>query len=106
MRALAVTSAKRSPGLPDVPTINDAGYQGFDANTWFGLAAPAGTPAHVVARLNTEVNRVLQMPDVRDKIRGEGGDALGGTPEAFGALIKNDMVKWGKIVRESGAKID
>lgn len=106
MRALAVTSAKRSVSLPDVPSINDAGYKGFDANTWFGLAAPAGTPANVIARLNTEVNRVLQMPDVREKIRGEGGDILGGTPEAFGNLIKTDIVKWGKIVRDSGAKID
>jgi tripartite-type tricarboxylate transporter receptor subunit TctC len=106
MRALAVTSAKRSVTLPDVPTITEAGYKGFDANTWFGLVAPAGTPANVIARLNTEVNRVLQMPDVREKIRSEGGDALGGTPEAFGSLIKSDIVKWGKVVKESGAKID
>jgi tripartite-type tricarboxylate transporter receptor subunit TctC len=106
MRALAVTSAKRSVSLPDVPSINDAGYKGFDANTWFGLAAPAGTPASVIARLNSEVNRVLQMPDVREKIRAEGGDILGGTPEAFGNLIKSDVVKWGKVVKDSGAKVD
>lgn len=106
MRALAVSSAKRSASLPDVPPINDAGYTGFDANTWFGLLAPAGTPASVIARLNTEVNRVLQMPDVREKIRGEGGDILGGTPEAFGNLIKGDVVKWGKVVKDSGAKVD
>lgn len=106
MRALAVTSAKRSVTLPNVPSINEAGYSGFDANTWFGLAAPAGTPASVIARMNAEVNRVLQMPDVREKIRSEGGDALGGTPEAFAALIKADIVKWGLIVKESGAKID
>jgi tripartite-type tricarboxylate transporter receptor subunit TctC len=106
MRALAVTSAKRSVSLPDVPSINDAGYKGFDATTWFGLAAPAGTPVSVIARLNTEVNRVLQMPDVREKIRGEGGDILGGTPEAFGNLIKSDVVKWGKVVKDSGAKVD
>ena len=106
MRALAVTSAKHSVSLPDVPSINDAGYKGFDANTWFGLAAPAGTPPAVIARLNTEINRVLQMPDVREKIRGEGGDILGGTPEAFGSLIKTDVVKWGKVVKESGAKVD
>ena len=106
MRALAVTSAKRSVSLPDVPSINDLGYKGFDANTWFGLAAPAGTPASVIARLNSEVNRVLQMPDVREKIRAEGGDILGGTPEAFGSLIKSDVVKWGKVVKDSGAKVD
>jgi tripartite-type tricarboxylate transporter receptor subunit TctC len=106
MRALAVTSAKRSVILPDVPSINEAGYKGFDANTWFGLAAPAGTPPNVIARLNTEVNRVLQMPDVREKIRAEGGDVLGSTPEVFGSLIKNDLVTWGKIVRQSGARVD
>lgn len=106
MRALAVTSAKRSATLPEVPSINEAGYKGFDANTWFGLAAPVGTPANVVARLNTEVNRVLKMPDVREKIRAEGGDVLGSTPEAFGMLIKNDVVKWGNVVRDSGAKVD
>jgi tripartite-type tricarboxylate transporter receptor subunit TctC len=106
MRALAVTSAKRSVSLPDVPSINDAGYKGFDANTWFGLAAPAGTPASVIARLNSEVTRVLQMPDVREKIRAEGGDILGGTPEAFGNLIRTDVVKWGKVVKDSGAKVD
>ena len=106
MRALAVTSAKRSATLPEVPSINEAGFKGFDANTWFGLAAPVGTPANVVARLNTEVNRVLKMPDVREKIRAEGGDVLGSTPEAFGMLIKNDVVKWGNVVRDSGAKVD
>lgn len=106
MRALAVTSAKRSAILPDVPSINEAGFKGFDANTWFGLAAPAGTPANVIVRLNTEVNRVLKMPDVREKIRAEGGDVLGSTPEAFGTLIKDDLVRWGKVVKESGAKVD
>jgi tripartite-type tricarboxylate transporter receptor subunit TctC len=106
MRALAVTSAKRSAILPEVPSINEAGYKGFDANTWFGLAAPAGTPANVIARLNTEVNRVLKMPDVREKIRAEGGDVLGSTPEVFGTLVKDDVVKWGKVVRDSGAKVD
>jgi tripartite-type tricarboxylate transporter receptor subunit TctC len=106
MRALAVTSARRSMILPDVPSINEAGYKGFDANTWFGLAAPAGTPANVVARLNKELSLVLQMPDVRDKIRAEGGDVLGSTPDAFGMLIRDDLVKWGKVVRDSGAKVD
>ena len=106
LRALAVTSAKRSAILPEVPSINEAGYKGFDANTWFGLAAPAGTPANVVARLNTEVNRVLKMPDVREKIRAEGVDVLGSTPEVFGTLVKDDVLKWGKVVRDSGAKVD
>lgn len=106
MRALAVTSEKRSADLPSVPTINESGYKGFDARTWFGLLAPAGTPAPVVARLNAEVNKVLNMPEVREKIRGEGGDTLGGTPEQFASMIKSEHVRWGKVVKESGARID
>jgi tripartite-type tricarboxylate transporter receptor subunit TctC len=106
MRALAVTSEKRSGDLPTVPTINESGYKGFDARTWFGLLAPAGTPASVVARLNAEVNKILKMPEVREKIRAEGGDILGGTPAEFASMIKTEHVRWGKVVKESGAKMD
>jgi tripartite-type tricarboxylate transporter receptor subunit TctC len=106
LRALAVTSTKRSPALPDVPTIAESGYKGFDANTWFGLLVPAGTPAPVVARLNAEVNKVLNMPDVREKFAAEGGGALGGTPEDFAALLKADYSKWAKVVKDSGATVD
>ena len=106
LRALAVTFTKRSPALPDVPTIAESGYKGFDANTWFGLLVPAGTPAPVVARLNAEVNKVLNMPDVREKFAAEGGGALGGTPEDFAALLKADYSKWAKVVKDSGATVD
>lgn len=106
MRALAVTSEKRSGDLPTVPTINESGYKGFDARTWFGLLAPAGTPAAVVAKLNAEVNKILKMPEVREKIRAEGGDILGGTPAEFASMIKTEHVRWGKVVKESGAKMD
>ncbi|WP_019142671.1 Bug family tripartite tricarboxylate transporter substrate binding protein [Noviherbaspirillum massiliense] len=106
IRPLAVTSARRSEDLPNVPTINESGYKGFDAVTWFGLLVPAGTPPSIVARLNTEVNKVLKMKDVQEKIRVEGGDVQGSTPEEFAALLKADIVKWGQVVRESGAKID
>lgn len=106
LRALAVTSAKRSAEMPDVPTIAESGYRGFEANTWYGLLAPAGTPAAVVTRLNAEVNRVLAMPDVRDRLASEGGDALGGSPEQFASFLKAEHAKWGRVVKESGAKLD
>ena len=106
MRALAVTSEKRSADLPSVPTINESGYKGFDARTWFGLLAPAGTPPNVILKLNAEINKVLKMPEVREKIRVEGGDTLGGSSEEFASMIKSETVRWGKVVKESGAKID
>jgi tripartite-type tricarboxylate transporter receptor subunit TctC len=106
LRALAVTSTTRSAEMPDVPTIAESGYRGFEANTWYGLLAPAGTPAAVVARLNAEVNRVLAMPDVRQRLASEGGDALGGTPEQFASFLKAEHAKWGRVVKESGAKVD
>ncbi len=106
LRALAVTSAKRSAEMPDVPTIAESGHAGFEANTWYGLLAPAATPAPVVARLNAAANRVLAMPDVRQRLASEGGDALGGTPEEFAAFLRAEHAKWGRVVKESGAKLD
>ena len=106
LRALAVTSAKRVDDLPDVPTINESGYKGFDAVTWFGLLAPAGTPKDVVAKLNAEFNKALQQPELRKKLGDEGADPGGGTPEQFAALINDEIPRWGKIVKESGARVD
>lgn len=106
LRPLAVTSTKRAVALPDVPTIAEAGYKGFDANTWFGLLVPKGTPESIVTRLNTEANKVLKMPDVAAKFASEGGGAVGGTPEEFAALLKADYGKWAKVVKDSGAKVD
>lgn len=106
LRALAVTSAKRVDDLPSVPTINESGYKGFDAVTWFGFLAPAGTPKDVIARLNAEFNKALQQADLRKKLGDEGADPAGGTPEQFALLIKEDGVRWGKVVRDSGAKVD
>jgi len=106
LRALAVTSAKRVDDLPDVPTINESGYKGFNAVTWFGLLAPANTPKDVVARLNAEFNKALQQPALRKKLGDEGADPVGGTPEQFATLIKDDTTRWGKVVKESGAKVD
>jgi tripartite-type tricarboxylate transporter receptor subunit TctC len=106
LRALAVTSAKRTVELPDVPTINESGYQGFDAVTWFGLLAPAATPKDVIAKLNAEFNKALKQPELVKRLGDEGADAAGGTPEQFAALIKDDIPRWGKVVKESGARID
>jgi tripartite-type tricarboxylate transporter receptor subunit TctC len=106
LRAIAVTSAKRSPELPAVPTIAESGYPGFEANTWYGLLVPAGTPAPIIALLNAEVNRVLAMPEVRARLASEGGDTLGGSPERFATFLAAEHAKWGRVVRESGAKVD
>jgi tripartite-type tricarboxylate transporter receptor subunit TctC len=106
LRPLAVTSANRVDDLPNVPTINESGYKGFDAVTWFGLLAPAGTPKDVVAKLNAEFNKALQQPDLRKKLGDEGADAAGGTPEQFAALIRDEIPRWGKVVKESGARVD
>jgi len=106
LRAIAVTSAKRAAEMPEVPAIAESGYAGFDATTWYGLLAPAGTPAAVIKRLNAEVNRVLGMPDVSGRLAAEGGEVLGGSPERFASLLRADHAKWGRIVKESGAKVD
>lgn len=106
LRALAVTSAKRVDDLPNVPTISELGYPGFDAVTWFGLLAPAGTPKDVIARINSEFNKALQQPALRKQLSDQGADPAGGTPEQFAALIKDDIPRWGKVVKESGARVD
>lgn len=106
LRPLAVTSAKRVDDLPQTPTVGESGYKGFDAVTWFGFLAPAGTPKDVVTRLNAEFNRALQQPDLRKRLGDEGADPLGGTPEQFADLIRDDIVRWGKTVKESGIKLD
>ena len=106
LRALAVTSAKRVDDLPNVPTINESGYKGFDAVTWFGLLAPAATPKDAIAKLNAEFNKALKTPELSKRLGDEGADTAGGTPEEFAALIKGDIPKWGKVVKESGAKVD
>ncbi len=106
LRALAVTSAKRVDDIPNVPTINESGYKGFDAVTWFGLLAPAGTPKDVIAKLNAEFNKALKQPELNKRLSDEGADPAGGTPEQFAALIKEEIPRWGKVVKESGAKVD
>ena len=100
LRAIAVTSAKRVAQWPDVPTVAESGYPGFEAITWFGIAVPAGTPDAIVARLNAEITKVLAMPDVKERLGGE----LTTGPAAFTALIKSDHDKWAGVIKEAGIK--
>ena len=106
LRPIAVTSAKRVDDLPQTPTVGESGYKGFDAVTWFGFLAPAGTPKDIVTRLNAEFNKALQQPDLRKRLGDEGADPLGGTPEQFADLIRADIVRWSKAVKDSGVRID
>lgn len=106
LRPVAVSAVKRSPALPDVPTIGEQGYPGFDAGTWYGLLVPTGTPRDVIKKLNAAANEAIKLPDVREKILAEGGDVVGGTSEEFTAMVKADNAKWSKVVKDSGAKID
>ena len=106
LRALAVTTSKRSPALPDVPTIAEAGVPGYEATSWFGLFAPAATPAPIVAKLNKAIVKVLGQADVKQKIADQGGEIVAETPAQFAAFIKAETVKWGKVVKDSGASVD
>ena len=102
VRAVAVSTIQRTPALPDVPTADEQGLKGYDANTNGGFLAPAGTPKPVIARLNAEINAVLKMPDVRSKLEAAGIEVQGGTPQEYASLIKSDLAKWGKVVKAAG----
>lgn len=102
---VAVTTTKRSAMLPGTPTLDESGIKGVDTGIWLGLFAPAGTPPAIVARLNAEVNKVLQLPEVRDKIMNGGAIPVGGSSEEFAAFLRKDYDKWGRIVKESGVKL-
>jgi tripartite-type tricarboxylate transporter receptor subunit TctC len=106
LRPLAVTSLKRTDDLPNVPTVAESGYKGFEAVTWFGVLGPARLPTSVVTSVNTELNKALNAPDLRKKLEDQGLDMKPSTPEEFGKLIRSDIVKWGRVVKESGAKVD
>lgn len=100
MRALAVTSAKRNAALPDVPTVDEAGVKGYDMIVWYGAIVPKGTPATVINRLNADINKALQLPDVQLRLANLGADPLGGTAKSFGDYIKTEIAKYEKVVRE------
>ena len=106
VRAIGVTSLKRSPALPDLPTISEAGVPGFEVTTWSGVITPAGVPRAIIARLNAEVNKSLVSATAKDVLGGIGYDLVGGTPEQFADLVKKEVAKWTDVVKRSGAKVD
>jgi tripartite-type tricarboxylate transporter receptor subunit TctC len=106
LRAIAVTSAKRAPALPDIPTIAESGVPGFEASSWFGILAPAGTPREIVLRINAEANKALQSGEMKEKLLAQGAEAVGNSPEFFADHIRSETIKWAKVVKESGATVD
>ncbi|HCY15578.1 MAG: receptor [Curvibacter sp. GWA2_64_110] len=106
MRALAVTTSKRAPQLPDVPTIAESGFAGFDAPAWWAILAPAKTPPEVVARMNEAINKVMKNPDVAKRLEAQGIDVVGGTPQAGQAFIERQMDIWAKVVKDNNIKPD
>jgi tripartite-type tricarboxylate transporter receptor subunit TctC len=106
LRALAVTTATRSAAAPDVPTLAESGLPGFEVGSWQGVFAPAGTPPEIVRRLNAEIVKILNLPDVREKLTGLGAEPVGNSSEEFSAMVKAEVVKWADVVKKSGAKVD
>ena len=106
LKALAVTTAERSKLAPDLPTMAEAGLPGFDISTWFGLFAPAGTPKEIIAKWNAEVAKILNSPEMRDKLIAQGAEPSPTSPEQFAAFVKSEIPKYAKIIKASGAKVD
>jgi tripartite-type tricarboxylate transporter receptor subunit TctC len=106
LRALAVTSAKRSSLLPQQPTVSESGLPGYQITQIFGMLAPGATPPAIVEKLNTVLNRALKTPDVVERLRADGAEAVGGSPESFALYIKSEIPKWIRIIRQSGARVD
>ena len=105
IRGLAVTSIKRSPVVPDIPTIAETAVTGYSAGSWFGLVAPAGTPKPVIDKLALETQRILKLPDVAERVAGLGAEAAGGTPEQFAGHIKTEIAKWAKVIKDANVEL-
>ena len=99
LRGLAITSARRSPAAPDLPTVAEAGVPGYEAVQWNGILAPMGTPRPIIVKLNREIGGILARPDLRERVTADGSQPVGGTPEQFGAFIKADLAKWAKVIK-------
>ncbi len=106
VRGLAVTSSRRSPTVPDIPTMQEAGVAGYDYNSAFGLALPANTPKEIVARLSGELLRILKLPDIRERLTAAGTEPAGNLPEEYAAAIKADLIKWAQVVKAAGIKAE
>jgi tripartite-type tricarboxylate transporter receptor subunit TctC len=106
VRGLGVTSLKRSPAIPELPTISEAGLPGFEVTTWSGVVVPAGVPKPIVARLNAEINKALVADTTKERLGGSGYELVGGTPEQFTELVRKEIAKWAEVVKRTGAKLD
>lgn len=106
LRAIAVTSAKRSSFMPDLPTVAESGLPGYEAGSWYGVVAPAKTPRAIIARLHAEIIKVLALPEVRDRLVSQGIDPVGHTPDQFAAYIRAEILKWAKIIKSTGVTAD
>jgi len=106
LRALAVTTLKRSPVYPDIPTVSEAGVPGYEFVSWFGVLVPAKTPKEIVAKLNTQIVKILRQPDMVERLRNIGMEPIGDTPEQFAAHIIAEMKKWDKVIKEAGIRIN
>ncbi len=106
LRALAVTTARRSAAAPDIPTLAEAGVKDYDMSQWYGLLAPAGTPAAIIERLNAEVGKALNHPETRNRLQGEGAEPAGGTAQAFGAFFRAEIAKWTRVVQKAGIRVE
>jgi tripartite-type tricarboxylate transporter receptor subunit TctC len=104
LKGLAVTSAARSSAMPDLPTVAEAGVPGYAGGTWYGILAPAGTPADIVSRVSAETRKTLALPEIKAAFLAQGMDSAGGTPEQFAAFMREEFGKWGKVIREAGIK--
>ena len=106
LRAIAITSAQRYPAFPDLPTVAESGVPGYEASAWFGVVVPAATPREVIVRLNNEINRAVNLPDMKERFAQQGAIPAPGSPEDFAAWIRAEIAKWRKVIKASGARVD
>jgi len=106
LRPLAVTTPQRARAFPELPTVAEAGVPGFEATTWHGVLVPAGTPATIVGKLNAEINRLLQLPDVRERLGNLGAEIVGGTPKEFAEHIQREIPRWAKVIKAAGIQLE